>query len=66
MYVCPVCSTQTGFDWKDFERHAKGAHSNLSVADQRVIEAKAQSRLGSENAFVDFYCPGCNQAVRTY
>jgi hypothetical protein len=31
-----------------------------------MIEAEAQSRLGSENAFVDFYCPGCKQAVRTY
>ena len=66
VYVCPVCSTETGFEWRDFEIHAGRNQSNSAIEDQRQIEVEAKPPLKDKNSFVDFYCSGCKQAVRTY
>jgi|GEM_PF-1638467 hypothetical protein len=66
IYLCPTCSTETGFEWSDFSKHVRSAFSNLIYQDRQAIEREAAPRLTDENAFADFYRPGCKGAVRVY
>ena len=66
IYVCPTCHTEVGFEWNDLRKHVGSGFSNLVYQDKQAIEREAASRLTDENAFVDFYCAGCNGAVRVY
>ena len=66
VYVCPVCDSETGFECTDFKKHAASAFSNLMHPDQQAMEQEAAPHLTDENAFLDFYCQGCNGVVRTY
>ena|ERR1700676_5271043 len=66
IYVCPTCRTEVGFEWGDLRRHVGSGFSNLVYQDKQAIEQEAAARLMNENAFVDFYCEGCNGAVRVY
>jgi hypothetical protein len=66
IYVCPTCTTEVGFEWDDLRKHVGSRFSNLVYQHKQAIEREAASRLMNENAFVDFYCEGCNGAVRVY
>jgi hypothetical protein len=66
VYVCPQCKTETGFEQLDFLKHVKTNFSNLMYQDRQAVEREASSRIRNENAFVDFYCSGCNGVVRAY
>ena len=65
-YACPTCHAETGFEWVDFGKHVGSSFSNLLYPDRQAVEREAASRLTDENAFVDFYCQGCNGVVRIY
>ena len=47
-------------------KHVGSGFSNLVCRDKQAIEREAASRLTNENAFVNFYCEGCNAVVRVY
>jgi hypothetical protein len=66
IYICPSCRTETGFEWADFGKHVGSGFSNLTYQDRQAVEREVASRLTDENAFVDFYCQGCNGVVRIY
>jgi len=66
VYVCPVCDSETAFECADFKKHAVSNFSNLMYPDQQAVEREAAPHLTDENAFLDFYCQGCNSVVRTY
>jgi hypothetical protein len=63
VYVCPVCKTETAFEWNDFVRHAGKSFSNLMASDEQAIGGEAAGRIENENAFIDFYC---HSFVRAY
>jgi hypothetical protein len=66
VYVCPNCKTETGFEELDFMKHVETNFSNLMYPDRQAAEREASRRRRNENAFVDFYCSGCNGVVRAY
>ena len=66
VYVCPKCRAETGFEKPDFLKHVGTNFSNLMYPDRPAVEREAACHLKDENAFVDFYCGGCNGVVRTY
>ena len=64
--VCPKCRAETGFEQPDFLKHVGRNFSNLMYPDRQAVERQATSYLRDENAFVDFYCSGCDGVVRAY
>jgi hypothetical protein len=66
VYVCPVCKTETAFEWNDFVRHAGKSFSKLIASHEQAIGGEAAGRLKNENAFIDFYCTGCHSFARAY
>ena len=65
VYACPKCPQQLQFRLHNFEDAARQPRSRLSADDDRKM-SKAHGKLKTGEHFLDWYCPGCGQAVRVY
>ena len=65
-YTCPRCSEHVGFRKDHFESRAARKLSNLTRAQQAVIDTWASDNGCAGKAFLDWHCPGCGLAARVY
>lgn len=66
IYTCPHCQHELALVMRDFARHARSTHTNLSASDAAAIAQTLPFGQPLINSFLDFYCPGCRAPVRLY
>ena len=63
-YICPYCKSRLSFNTSDLERHFSEYASNLDRPTQKAFDAFRPLEPGRWQAFIDFYCDGCQRPVR--
>ena len=63
IYHCKDCGYDVQFTNDDFGKHAVVRSSNLSEADQDLINVFKECEGIKSKYFLDFYCPRCRRAV---
>lgn len=66
IYTCPHCQHELALVMRDFARHARSTHTNLTPPDAAAIAQTLPFDRPLINSFLDFYCPGCRAPVRLY
>ena len=65
VYTCPRCSERIQLHLRNFQEAACRPVSRLSAEDDREM-SKVHGALRAGESFLDWYCPGCRQAIRVY
>lgn len=61
-----MCNEQISLGMKDFRHHFRSDFTNLESKDAEAMSEAALTSKKHYDSFLDFYCPGCHNAVRIY
>ena len=64
---CPNCKSNVSIKFRNLEKHALGAVTNLSQTESEEIQSYIRDeKIVASNSFLDYKCPDCRNIIRIY